>query len=58
MSDTTNNKGEGLFFVIALLIIAALVVGFLTLGMAGVGLVAVAITPVIYLILVTLSVGG
>lgn len=58
MSDTTNNKGEGLFFVIALLIIAALVVGFLVMGMAGVGLVGVAITPVIYVILLILSVGG
>ncbi|HBZ43472.1 MAG TPA: hypothetical protein DEO85_05290 [Maritimibacter sp.] len=46
------------FFAIALLVVVALVVGFLTLGLAGVALVMVAATPVIYIVLIMISVGA
>lgn len=64
MSDDTtmNAQTERRYtlwaFAIALIIIATLVVGFLALGLAGVGLVMVGITPVIYVILVMISIGG
>lgn len=51
------NPGEIWGFVLAAVIIAALGVGFLLNGLAGVGVVMVAVVPVIYIVLVTISVG-
>lgn len=48
----------GWFFAIALLVVVALVAAFLILGVAGIGLVMVAVTPIMYILLVTISVGG
>ena len=52
-----SNPGEMGAFLLALLIVAALAVGFLLKGLSGVGLVMVAIVPVIYVVLVMISVG-
>ena len=49
--------GELGAFLLALVIVAALGVGFLLNSLAGVGIVMVAIVPVIYLVLITISVG-
>jgi len=51
------NPGEVWAFVLALAIVTALGVGFLLNGLAGIGIVMVAIVPVIYLALITISVG-
>lgn len=55
---TDDRTADAWGFAIAALIVAALVVGFLTLGLPGVGLVMVAATPVIFVILILISVGG
>jgi hypothetical protein len=52
-----SNPGEVWAFVVALAIIGALGAGFALNGLAGVGLVMVAIVPVVYLVLITISVG-
>lgn len=52
-----SNPGEVWAFVLAAVIVAALAVGFLLNGLAGVGVVMVALVPVIYIALVTISVG-
>jgi hypothetical protein len=52
-----SNPGEVWAFVLAAVLIAALVIGFLVSGLAGVGVVMVALVPVIYIVLVTISVG-
>lgn len=52
-----SNPGELWAFVLAAAILGALALGFLVAGLTGIGLVMVAIVPVIYLVLVTISVG-
>lgn len=52
-----SNPGELWGFVLALVLVAALGAGFLLNGLAGVGIVMVALVPVIYLALITISVG-
>ena len=52
-----SNPGEVWAFVLAAVIVAALGAGFLLNGLAGIGVVMVALVPVIYIALVTISVG-
>lgn len=52
-----SNPGETWAFVLAAALLGALGLGFAVGGLAGVGLVMVALVPVIYLVLVTISVG-
>lgn len=52
-----SNPGEVWAFALAALLIAVLAGGFLLNGLAGVGVVMVALVPVIYVALVTISVG-
>lgn len=53
----TSNPGELWAFALAAVLIGALGAGFLTLGLPGVGLVMVALVPVLYVVLVMISVG-
>jgi len=52
-----SNPGEVWAFVLAAVLVGALGVGFLLAGLAGVGVVMVALVPVIYVVLITISVG-
>ncbi|OIP84728.1 MAG: hypothetical protein AUK37_05295 [Rhodobacterales bacterium CG2_30_65_12] len=52
-----SNPGEIWGFVLAVVLIAVLGAGFLLNGLAGVGIVMVAIVPVVYIVLITISVG-
>lgn len=52
-----SNPGELWAFVIAAVLIGALGAGFLTAGLAGVGAVMVALVPLLYVVLVMISVG-
>lgn len=51
------NPGEAMAFLLAAVIIAALGTGFLLNGVAGIGIVMVALVPVIYVVLLTITVG-
>lgn len=51
------NPGEMGAFLLALVIVAALGTGFLLKGLAGIGLVMVAIVPLVYIVLLLISVG-
>jgi hypothetical protein len=57
MSETSKSRGEGVLFLLALLVVAILVTAFLTMGVAGIGLVMVVATPVM-LVLLVLASGG
>lgn len=57
-TPTNDRKAEIWAFVIALGVIAALVAAYLILGLAGVGVVMVAMTTIIFVVLVTITVGG
>lgn len=52
-----SNPGEMGAFVLALVLVAALGAGFLLGGVAGITMVMVALVPVLYVVLVTISVG-
>ena len=52
-----SNPGEVWAFVLAAVLVGALGAGFALAGIAGVGTVMVALVPVIYLVLITISVG-
>ncbi len=52
-----SNPGEMGVFLLALVLIAALATGFLLNGLAGVTLIMVVLVPVIFVVLVTISVG-
>lgn len=52
-----SNPGELLAFLLAGVIIAALATGFLFNGLAGVGIIMVFLVPVIYVALLTITVG-
>lgn len=52
-----SNPGEIWGFVLALGLVAALGTGFAVAGLAGLGAVMVALVPVIYLVLILISVG-
>ena len=54
--DTTN-PGEVWAFALAAALVGALGLGFALGGLTGVGLVMVALVPVIYLVLIIISVG-
>ncbi len=53
-----SNPGEGWAFVLAAVLLGALGLAFALGGPAGVGLLMVALVPVLYVVLVTISVGG
>ncbi len=57
-TPTNDRKAEIWAFVIALGVIAALVAAYLIVGLAGVGVVMVAMTAIIFVVLVTITVGG
>lgn len=57
-APANDRKAEIWAFVIALGVIAALVAAYLILGLAGVGVVMVAMTAIIFVVLVTITVGG
>ncbi|SMH53120.1 hypothetical protein [Maritimibacter sp. HL-12] len=52
-----SNPGEIWAFLLALVLVAALVVGFVFGSVAGITMVMVALVPVIYIVLITISVG-
>lgn len=52
-----SNPGEMGAFLLALVLVAALAGGFLVAGVAGLTMVMVALVPVLYIVLVTISVG-
>jgi len=52
-----SNPGEMGAFLLALVLVAALALGFVFGGVAGVTMVMVALVPVIYVVLITVSVG-
>lgn len=56
-SRDKSNPGEMGAFLLALVLVAALALGFVFSGVAGVTMVMVALVPVIYLVLITVSVG-
>lgn len=51
------NPGEVWAFVLAALLIAVLATAFLLKGVAGIGIVMVSLVPVIYVALLTITVG-
>ncbi|GKY87225.1 hypothetical protein [Sinisalibacter aestuarii] len=52
-----SNPGEVWAFVLAVVLLAVLGLAFAIAGLAGVGTVMVALVPVIYIVLITISVG-
>jgi hypothetical protein len=52
-----SNPGEIWAFALAIVVLAALAVGFVLGGLAVVGTIMVAVVPVIYVVLITISVG-
>jgi len=52
-----SNPGEMGAFLLALVLVAALAGGFVLGGVAGMTMVMVALVPVLYIVLITISVG-
>lgn len=52
-----SNPGEVWGFVVAVVLVAALGAGFAIAGLGGLGTVMIALVPVVYYVLITISVG-